>query len=224
MTVNEYAAATKLEKWHYRASRTSLGAGLLYLPEVLQHQLLPNKESRKAYQKVDKRFTFEHWLVRLYIALELALLSGGVAAFGLIDPPPLGGLWVVGSAFFLSHAVWLWQMGFTTFLHHFHPDVAWHSSDTKQSAAQRQLVSTVHVDLKAAHILMLNIFLHTAHHIDTAIPLYRLRKAQLALQDQFKTQITRYTFSLKKSLACFSVCKLWDEKNKKWRCYNWVND
>jgi acyl-lipid omega-6 desaturase (Delta-12 desaturase) len=220
-TASEYAAATKLEKWRYRASRTPLGAGLLYLPEVFHHQLLPNQASRKSYQKVDTRFTFERWLVRLYITLELALLSGALAALGLINPPPMGGLWVLGCTFFLSHAIWLWQMGFTTFLHHFHPDIAWYSSDnnTSQSAAQRQLVSTVHVDLKTVHNLMLNIFVHTAHHIDTAIPLYRLRKAQLALQAQFKTQITRYTFSLKRSLACFSVCKLWDDKANRWRGY-----
>ena len=205
--------------WHrlvYRMARTPVGAGLLYFPEALRAQLFPSAGLRKQYRQVDARHPVEWLLVWAWIGLEAALFTGLLAHWGWVAPSPSGTwlLFLVG--FVVTHCVWNWQMGFTTFLHHFHPAVAWHTNEQAPPAAQRQLASTVHVDLGRMHPTMLNIFVHTAHHVDTRIPLYRLPAAQAALERQFASGISRWTFSPGAAFRCFRECKLWNPAQQRW--------
>ncbi len=219
MTPERYRAASTLGRWLYRASRTLPGAGLLYFPEALRNQLFPASSIREAYRRVHRSFALEWAMAWAWLVAEVMLFSGGFAALGWIEAPTLNPIWTLLIGFGLAHAVWQWQMGFTTFLHHFHPDVAWYAPGDGPPPARRQLGSTVHVDLGPAHIAMLNIFLHTAHHVDTRIPLYRLRLAQHTLQQAFGGAVKMWTFSGRQAARCFAECKLWDPQRGRWTGY-----
>ncbi|WP_395055367.1 fatty acid desaturase family protein [Polaromonas sp.] len=216
----QYQAWSPGQRLRYRLSRTLPGAALLYLPEALKGQIFPSRQLREEFGRIDARYTMEWLCVWLWIAVELALFSGLAAAVGAVPPSPQPALALVG-AFLLTHLAWNWQMGFTTFLHHFHPDIAWHSEKDAPPAPQRQLECTAHADLGTAmHLPMLNIFVHTAHHVDTRIPLYRLQIAQRALEQQFAPQVARWKFAPATALRCFRECQLWDPAQGQWQSFH----
>lgn len=216
-SVSQYAAWPWWKRLRYRLARTPAGAALLYFPEALHAQLFPPAALRKHYRAVDPRHSREWLLVWSWIAAEVALFSGLLAHASIVDRSPNSNWLLFGAGFLLSHYVWNWQMGFTTFLHHFHPTVGWYTRANAPASAQRQLESTVHVDLGgAAHLSMLNIFMHTAHHVDTRIPLYRLPAAQKALERQFGDRVSRWPFSIANAFNCFRECKLWDPERRRW--------
>ena len=66
---------------------------------------------------------------------------------------------------------------------------------------------------------MLNIFVHTVHHLDTRIPLYRLRAAQQALEAELGSVAPRWRFGWSGVRLCFALCKLWDAQAACWVGY-----
>lgn len=209
-----YQAAPWPRRMLYRAARTAAGAGLLYWPEILEH-LFPRRRFLTAYRAGRSWYRVERALVWSWVLLELSVYSGGLAATGLLAEPAAGrGCSLAGLG--VTHAAWNWLMGFTTFLHHTHPDVPWRSEADALERGERQLTSTIHVDLGPCHGGMLNIFVHTAHHVDPSIPLYRLPLAQAALQRHFGGLVPSWSFSLAGALRCFRECKLWDPIGRQW--------
>ncbi len=209
-----YDAAGWFRRLHYRVARTPLGAGLLYWPETREH-LLPSRRFLATYRSCGPWYLLEAMCVWAWIVVELLIYSGGLGAAGIIAVSPAGAGWSL-AGLGVTHATWNWLMGFTTFLHHTHPDVPWSSEADAIEIGERQLSSTVHVDLGMAHGGMLNIFVHTAHHVDPSIPLYRLPLAQSVLQQQFGSQVTTWPFSLSGALRCFRDCKLWNPASRRW--------
>lgn len=212
-----HASWPRWKRLHYLMARTPLGAGLLYIPELLRYQLFPEARTVEKYRAVDRAVDLERVLVWAWMSIEVLLLSGLLAKLGVMSAPALPGWLVLACGFLLAHLVWNWQMGFTTFLHHFHPKVAWYSIADAPGAAARQLRSTTHVDLgRIGHLAMLNIFVHTAHHVDTRIPLYRLPGAQVVLQQQHPVAVRRWKFSPRRVLECFRTCKFWNVEQGRW--------
>lgn len=221
LTVAEYAALSVTKKILYRASRSAPFAGLLYFPEWLNHQLLPSASSCAAYKKAGKFFWLDHALILIWLALEVALFSGLLAHIGVVAAPHFSPLIMLFFGVIVTQFVWNWQMGFVTFLHHFHPDVKWYREAEAPPAATRQLTSTIHMGFPAGtNWAMLNILEHTAHHIDPKIPLYHLPTAQASLNIAFAEDIRQERMTLSAALRAFSVCKLWDVERQGWVGFN----
>ncbi len=217
LTVAEYGALTKWKKMRYRVSRSILGAGLLYSPEWFSKHMVPTREDRVSYKKAGAYFGLDQALVFIWILLEAALFSGLLADAGWLRQPHFSPFIMLFFGIVLTQFVWNWQMGFVTFLHHFHPQVKWYTEREAPPAAVRQLVSTVHMAFPAGtNWAMLNIFEHTAHHIDPKIPLYNLPRAQAALNKAFAGDIRQERMTLSAALKAFSVCKLWDADRQCW--------
>jgi acyl-lipid omega-6 desaturase (Delta-12 desaturase) len=217
LTVTEYAALSIAKQMLYRASRTAVFAGLLYFPEWLTKQLLPSATNRAAYKKAGNYFAADYVLIVMWLLLEIALFSGLFAYVGVVPEGKYSPIVMLFFGIIVTQFVWNWQMGFVTFLHHFHPDVKWYREAEAPPAATRQLTSTTHMGFPAGTSwAMLNILEHTAHHIDPKIPLYHLPKAQAALNKAFAKDIRQERMTLSAALRAFSVCKLWDVEGQRW--------
>jgi omega-6 fatty acid desaturase (delta-12 desaturase) len=57
---------------------------------------------------------------------------------------------------------------------------------------------------------------HTAHHLDSSIPLYRLKEAQQFLENHLPGRIIVQPFSWQWYFETARLCKLYDFKNKCW--------
>jgi omega-6 fatty acid desaturase (delta-12 desaturase) len=109
-------------------------------------------------------------------------------------------------------------MGFATFQHHTHPRVIWYAEESEWSFYRSQVEGTVHVVFpRWLELLLHNIMEHTAHHIDTRVPLYRLNDAQRAVENAFGAErvITeRFTFAGMSRV--FRCCRLYDYETHQW--------
>jgi acyl-lipid omega-6 desaturase (Delta-12 desaturase) len=216
----QFAALPKTARAWYQLSRTPLGAGLLYLPLWWKYQAFPNAVARNQIRLAGPNFSWQQVLVALWLVFEACLFAGVFARIGWLPATYFSPWIMLLCGIFVTQLVWNTQMGFVTFLHHFHPKVAWHNEAEAPSAAQRQLESTVQIIFPAhTHWSMMNIFEHTAHHAMPTLPLYHLPRAQAALNRAFARHIPRERLTLRNISAAFATCKLWDTRAKQWVGY-----
>jgi len=84
----------------------------------------------------------------------------------------------------MSWTLWIWFMGFVSFLQHTHPSMAWYDNEAEWSFYHVQLRSTAHVRFPwPIERLLNNILDHPAHHLDPTIPLYNLPDSQKLLEE-----------------------------------------
>jgi omega-6 fatty acid desaturase (delta-12 desaturase) len=57
---------------------------------------------------------------------------------------------------------------------------------------------------------------HTAHHVDTQVPLYRLRRAQSLLEQACAGDVPVQRFSWSYFRRCVAACKLYDYERHAW--------
>lgn len=74
----------------------------------------------------------------------------------------------------------------------------------------------------ALDLILHNIMFHTAHHVDTAVPLYRLPEAQLALERAYDSDVIRVPFTLRYAVENLRRCKLYDYRNHQWLDFSGV--
>jgi omega-6 fatty acid desaturase (delta-12 desaturase) len=115
-----------------------------------------------------------------------------------------------------------WLMGFATFQHHTHPRVIWYANEQDWSFFRSQVEGTVHVVFpRWIELLLHNIMEHTAHHIDTRVPLYHLSNAQQAVEEAFGTErVIAETFSFAGMSRVFRDCQLYDYENHRWLTFD----
>jgi omega-6 fatty acid desaturase (delta-12 desaturase) len=110
-----------------------------------------------------------------------------------------------------------WLIGLVTFLHHNHEHVRWYDRREEWSFARGSLFGTVHVRPGTViDRILLNIMFHTAHHVDTRVPLYRLPRTQRALEEVYGNRIIQSRFSMQTALETFRDCKLYDYRKHVW--------
>jgi hypothetical protein len=132
----------------------------------------------------------------------LSLVAGDVRAGLMSIGDAAGRISFVVIAPFLAFSL---LMGFATFQHHTHPRVIWYATEEEWSFFGSQVEGTVHVVFpRWIELLLHNIMEHTAHHVDTRIPLYHLNNAQQAVEAAFGTEhVITEQFSFAGMSRCF---------------------
>ena len=209
-----------LQRLQYRLSRTIPFAGLLYFPEWFWSHIMPNVEKRKEYKLAGRYFALDYAIIILYMACEVALFSGLFSRFGLVAKSHFHPAVMLFCGIIITQFLWNWEMGVVTFLHHFHPNVPWYRDSDAPPAAERHLVSTIHVRFPIGlNWGFFNILEHTAHHVCPQIPCYQLGRAQNALQGAYAGLMTQENFSPTMLRKTFRECKLYDPVAKVWIGY-----
>jgi omega-6 fatty acid desaturase (delta-12 desaturase) len=223
LSLAEFRALSPMRQRFERLCRSWLGMLPLYLATIWWPlEINPKGEHRR---RIDKRrtFIFDRRLVGAFVIVQLAVLSAinlaGVRdrAMSLVDAA--GGIVVVALLPFLAFS---WLMGFATFQHHTHPRVIWYANEQDWSFFRSQVEGTVHVVFpRWIELLLHNIMEHTAHHIDTRVPLYHLSNAQQAVEEAFGTErVIAETFSFAGMSRAFRDCQLYDYENHRWLTFD----
>ncbi len=75
-------------------------------------------------------------------------------------------------------------MGWVIYVQHTHPDVAWFDKRDEWQKRLGFITTTINVVVpKSMGRILHDILEHGAHHVNTGVPLYRLRAAQTALKN-----------------------------------------
>ncbi len=211
-TVEEFRALPPMQQRLERIYRSWLGLLPLYLCTIWWPlEMRPSAEHRA---HIDKRGTYEfdRAIVLLFPVLQ-------VVALGLLGRADVSTIAIGVLVPFLAFS---WLIGFATFQHHTHPRVLWYRDEAEWNFFRAQVRSSVHVEFPAWIDRMLNnIMQHTAHHVDTRIPLYHLTGAQEALESVFGAEnVVSERFSFAGMSETFRVCQLYDYEAHCWLTFD----
>ena len=161
-------------------------------------------------------------------ALVLCGLAAAVAGCSWIAPrwSTLAGGPVLSPATVVALVVlapwWIFHVMFSvvTFLHHTHPKVRWVRTKKESSYFAGQVQATVHVEMPEwAELLLHNITVHSAHHVDARIPFHRLPDAQRRLEQAFGDDMVVERMSAASFITVTRACKLYDYDTHQWRTF-----
>ena len=209
MSAEEWQAASKFRRVMERIYRSGFGQGLYYLIEMWWKKLiLPTKKHVGVSRAI---FWWDNVLVLGVGAVWItALVLWAVYFHHSITWTLLGG-------FVLPFLAFNCIMGFVIYVQHTHPEVAWFD---KREEWQRRLgfiTTTVNVVVpKRMGEILHDILEHGAHHVNTGVPLYRLREAQTALKNAVPQLARVYVLTWQRYWATVRTCKIYDYANHRW--------
>jgi omega-6 fatty acid desaturase (delta-12 desaturase) len=183
------------------------------------HMAMP-RESDRRYLNT-RHLAADRLLVAAVVAIHVAVcawLAPGwsTAAGGPILPPALIVAGVVVLPWWIFHVMF----SVVTFLHHTHEAVPWFRSKGESSFFAGQVRATVHVELPAwVELLLHNITVHGAHHVDPRIPFRDLPEAQRRIETAFTEDVIVERWSLRSFIATTRRCQLYDYDARAWRTF-----
>ena len=131
-------------------------------------------------------------------------------------PPAIVVLGVVVLPWWIFHVLF----SVVTFQHHTHPRVPWFARREQWSFYEGQVQATVHVELPVwIELLLHNITVHSAHHVDPRISFRDLPQAQRRLESAFTMDVIVERWSLRSFIAVSGACKLYDYDAREWRSF-----
>jgi len=205
LSPESYLRLSRGARWLYRSYRSWWGAGLYYGVDVWwRQQYFPRG-------KVRRIFIADSWLVTVFAALQAALYISAAIHTG--QSPAL----LLACGMVLPFAFWLWMAGFVFYVHHTDETTRWFDDETEWRRVQPNLDGThgsrlpLRIDLVLHHALE-----HTAHHVNPAIPCYRLTEAQRALEDHYPTEVPRRSVTMRRYLEITRACQLYDSHQHRW--------
>jgi omega-6 fatty acid desaturase (delta-12 desaturase) len=166
------------------------------------------------------RSPFTLWF-HLDRALVLAYFAGQFALAwylaGLIAAPVLPRPVYTTLAVVLPWVIWIWFMGFVSFIQHTHPRMAWYDNEEEWTFYHVQLKSTAHVVFPwPIERLLNNIMDHPAHHLDPQIPLYNLPQSQKLLEETTPEHAVVVRWTPLEYFRICAACKLYDFDRHCW--------
>lgn len=210
MSPEEYRAAPPIKRWLYRLYRARLGAIPFNIIVMWwQRNFLPLHPACRQ----DLR---SHIFDTVFIVVGWLGYASFIAWMGASLAPdrPVWLTLLLGWVF--PWVMWNWANGWTTYLHHTHPEVPWFHDAAEWSRYRAQILGTIHVEVPLFFDAISNrIMDHNAHHAWTAIPLYNLRHAQRRLLDVFK-EVRRIRLTPAAYARIADMCKLYDPARRCW--------
>jgi omega-6 fatty acid desaturase (delta-12 desaturase) len=213
-SAEEYSKKPAFARFLYRLYHTPLGIGLYYPIEIwLKHMWLG--DSRDRSHPDYGRVLADRATAALVFAVILAACALVSVRSGASLPTALANASIAG---FAPLVVYHYLMSVVIFVHHRHPDVVWYDVAADYDPFASQLSGTVHATLaRPLELAFLEIFQHTAHHVDSHIPLYRLASAQATLEQRFRSKVVRAPLNLRYFLQILRDCQVYDYERRSWQ-------
>ncbi len=160
------------------------------------------------------------WPHFIFLAVYLALFLALLAAAPLYSPT--GSLTAILLGFVVPHYVWMELVGFTVYVQHTHPRIAWFADAEPKSRADKfrvdapEVVST-HIEFpRWLKFLVHNVYDHAVHHVQPRIPSYHLAEAQARFNALIGPYAVKEDFSVASFADTVRRCKLYDYENRRW--------
>ena len=220
-TVEEFRELSFRRQRFERISRTWLGLLPLYLVNVWWSlEIAPNADHRGHIEKRGT-FVFDRALVAAFPFIQAAVAGVLLHTRGVALIPAAQ---VVTVMIMLPFLVFNWLIGFATFQHHTHARILWYDDVKRWSFFRSQVQGTVHVVFpRWLELVLHNIMEHTAHHVDTKVPLYNLTDAQDAIEAAYgKENVIVEPFSFRGMSRTFRTCQLYDYRNHQWLSFDGI--
>ena len=211
-TAAEYRQLPAPARLRHRLEWSAAGAGLYYLRAVWWARMMrfvPASRFRAAFRR-DRLL-----VVGAALAAVVALLVVGHARHGTWS----AGAWMVTKVAVVPWLVFAWIIGATVYVHHIHPDVAWHTAGD-WSPLQAQVDGTATWSVPGwLNVFWHNVYVHAPHHVDPRIPFYSLPRASAALEGSLGASVRPVPLRFRDYVATTRRCKLYDFERGCWTGY-----
>jgi acyl-lipid omega-6 desaturase (Delta-12 desaturase) len=196
-------------EWAYR---TPPGIGVFY---AIDFWLLRLVFPRRRFVPPERiTFLLDRLLVASFFVFQL-VVSWQLAQ--RVDSPVVPPALLALAGVFVPFSLWIWFMGFVSYVQHTHPRMAWYADEAQWSFYHVQLRSTAHVTFPwPIERLLNNIMDHPAHHLDPSLPLYQLPAAQRDLEQQTQHHAVVISWTPWDYLRTCAACKLYDFERQCW--------
>jgi len=205
LSPEQYLALSPGQRWLYRVYRSWWGAGIYYGLDVWwKRQIFPKGTIRPV-------FLWDSLLVTGFLVLQIGAYVWAAVSTGQ-SPLLVFGLGVV-----LPFLLWLYMAAIVFYVHHTYESARWFDDEDEWRAAQPNLEGTLGTHLPLRIDLVLHRALeHTAHHVNPAIPSYRLAAAQRALEARWPREVPMREITLHRYCAITRTCQLYDSIKHQW--------
>lgn len=211
LSPDEYRA---LPKWRQVAERfyrspTLLGLGAYQIVERWwQVKFFPRPDMpKRIHASAWRHFAF---LIAYLVAfLTLLVLAPTYSDTGSVTALMLG--------FIVPYYVWMSLLAFTLYVQHTHPRVPWFNGRADRKSIPPQEALSVHLKFPGAvSWFMHHVYDHAVHHVQPAIPCYRLPQAQARLNALVGDRAVSERFSFPWLFDVMRRCKLYDYERHCW--------
>lgn len=204
----EYEALPAWRKRVERLYRSAWGPGVYYGWEIWWKRLYFPGLSRLGTRR--PQFVRDCTLVTVAAAVWIGGLLYAAARLGLPAVP------VLLAGFVVPFLLWNWTVGLVIYLHHTAPDVRWFDNKREWMQEAAQATGTAHLVMPwPLGPLLHHIMEHPAHHLDSGIPLYRLKAAQRRL-GEILPEVRPVQLTFAHYMDCVRQCKLYDYEARSW--------
>jgi acyl-lipid omega-6 desaturase (Delta-12 desaturase) len=205
----EYGALPPFQKWVQRFYRTYMGLGWYYLIDLWLRVFILGR-TRFCKNIPFRRFFIDDSIVLAFVAGQI-WLSWRTAIDGA------GVAWNLSLSVIFPFIVWNYIFAFFTIQNHTGPNVKWYDNRSEWSFYKTQVESTVHTIAPTwFDLAFLRAFNHSAHHVDTLVPVYRLEAAQKTLEEKFRGAVPIFILTIRNFNQILRDCQLYDYRNHKW--------
>jgi omega-6 fatty acid desaturase (delta-12 desaturase) len=216
LSLEEYRALSPFRRALQRLYRTESGIGFppYYLVEILFARMVFPAAGHVSHRKFlvqDLAASYAIWfsLLASLVAGEYMLKEDG-SVTGMLINLLLG--------FILPLASVSWAVGFVVFFNHTHPSIPWFESPDAWSYWEAQQRCTLHLRFSrfTGFLLPSEVMNHVVHHLDTRIPLRKLRNAQEAFTRLYPHEVKTALWSPRLHADILRRCKLYDYTRNQW--------
>jgi len=210
LTVDEFNALGRFAQLRHRFEWGPFGAGAYYLREVWWNKMVrftPPARWAKAIRR-------DQAIVAGALALTLVAL---VAANGPI------GLWLWAKVVVIPFLLFCQAIGWVVHVHHIQPDIRWWPRREWNRFRGQVEGTTILWGPPGWDLVFHWIMVHIPHHVDMAIPCYRLPEAARAIAAEFPDEVHEQPIRVRDYLASTRACKLYDFDDLRWVPYPTAN-
>ena len=220
----DYLAMSRWRRVVEHLYRSWWGLWLHSIVEIWWKQMARPRENDRRYLDA-RHLAADRLLVATSVAAHVAVCWLAAPHWSTLAGGPQLPAWaIVGAVVVLPWWIFHVMFSVVTFLHHTHPRVPWFRTKGESNYFAGQVRATVHVELpRWVELLLHNITVHGAHHVDPRIPFRHLPQAQRQIESAFTSDVIVERWSVRSFIAVTRACKLYDYDAHQWRAFGETN-
>ena len=211
VTPADYSEMNRMKRLIHRLEWSMLGAGAYYLRNIWLKRMVMFTPPAKWVRGVNRD--------RLLVSTVAAVTTFGVLVLGgLFSGDIFNAVWLVMKLLVVPFLLFGWIIGWTVYVHHIDPRIAWLRKGWTPVKAQLTGTTILRVP-KGFNFFFHWIFVHVPHHVDVRIPCYHLTRAAESIKEAFPGIVAERKMRLGDYIRTTRACKLFDFDTGRWYSY-----
>lgn len=212
ITVEQWAAMTRLQRARHRLEWSWLGSGPYYLREIWWNKMITFEPPAKWRKGIRRDQVF------LAVAAALVVAGAGVLGWATYGSA-LGVAWMIVKLVVVPFLGFNVMIGWVVHVHHIAPDIRWWPRrQWTKFHGQMEGTTILRVPL-GLNLFFHWIFVHVPHHVDMRIPCYGLNRAANAIKEAYPDVVIDEKLRFRDYLRNTRACKLYDFDDGRWMTY-----